>query len=281
MKARASKTFSPFRRGFTQLVGARLEIGDAERRFLAYRELVVPSPQRASGFAFGNLVPVEVEGLEGVALRLEAADAGELPRLPRIAPEAAAAASFAGAVPDQESVTDPVPRTAHGELESVLADAQGRPGPPADVGVFHLEGGGILADEARRRGEGALAHPADLAVELALADAEAGRERGLDVALEPVVAQVAGRIGPRVGVQGVPEAERAHTGVDVEGPCPLLGQSGRPLLFLGRGGGSGRGCGHRLLGDGARRNEDTENGEEGRAPDRGLRFSGRSDSVHG
>src|SRR6185436_6866783 len=137
------------------------------------------------------------------------------------APEAAPAAPFPRPVPEKESVPDRVRRAAHGEVEEVLGRPQGLARAPAQGEVFDLERRGLLSDQGRRRRVRALADGADLAVELAPAEAEEARDRRLGVALRPVVAQIPRRIGPDIGVQGVREAERAETDIEVERPGPL------------------------------------------------------------
>src|SRR5678815_3186354 len=69
-------------------------------------QLVVRAPYPRGVVAFRDVTAVEVERLEGVVLRLDAADRGESPGLARVAPEAAAAASFCCPVPEQEPVPD-------------------------------------------------------------------------------------------------------------------------------------------------------------------------------
>src|SRR6185503_10276786 len=55
-----------------------------------------------------------------------------------------------------------------------------------------------------------------------------GRERRFREALHPVVAEIARWVGPRVGVEGVSETERAESGVEIEFELHLLRQAGRP-----------------------------------------------------
>ena len=166
--------------------------------------------------------------------RLEAADRGELERLARVGPVAAAAAAFRRAVAQQEAVTELVRRAADGEVEGVLADRRAIPRSPADVRdprarTTRRPGRTRPAPSRRsaRRPRSPCRRPRSTT------PACSRRQRGLDVALEPLVAQVLVDAWLlRVVVERVGEAERAPAGVEVERPLDARRQAGRPLLGL-------------------------------------------------
>ena len=117
-----------------------MEIARPEGRRLADRPLVVQAPDLGVRCGLRDFVPVQVEGLDRVVLVMEAADSGERPRLAGIAPEAAAAATFASPIPEQQAATDLVLGAAQREFERVLSHGQQLAGAPAEVQVLDLEG---------------------------------------------------------------------------------------------------------------------------------------------
>ena len=86
-------------------------------------QLVVRTPQPGSGRSFGNFTAVQIEELERMLLGLEAPDGRELPRLSRVAPEAASGSSLTGTVPEEQSLSDLVLGTTYSEIQGVLAEA--------------------------------------------------------------------------------------------------------------------------------------------------------------
>src|SRR4029078_2849406 len=121
-------------------------------------------------------VAIEVEELQGVVLGLQPSDGGELPGLAGVAPETAAAPAPPAGVPKEEPVADLVLGAAHREIEEVVGASHRLAGAPPDEEILDLEVGGVLPDDGGGRREGALAHRAQLAVDLAASHGELARD---------------------------------------------------------------------------------------------------------
>src|SRR4029077_1679072 len=83
-----------------------------------------------------------------------------------------------------------------------------------------------------RRPVSSFTDAADLSIEFAVSQGEATRKTRLDEALEPVTTEIARGIWSHIGIEGIPEAERAPGRIEIKFPLHLLWQPGGPLLFF-------------------------------------------------